>query len=470
MTRSAEPLLDIDDIQGNVLAGFDTDHQEFVFLRITDPVAARRWFAYQADRVTTTRQVLAGAPPYLGIAFSYAGLAKLVPDAAGFRDIAFKEGLHRRSRKLGDPIDPAAAGHCANWVVGGPDTEADVVLLVASNDPVEPPSLPDAEILHRESCAKLAGGHEHFGFRDPISQPGVRGRISPDDLLTPGADPARPHEGMPGQVLVWPGEFVFGYPTQDTMDVHHPAPPSTGGPEWTNNGSLLVLRRLSQHVEAFDRFVTSAAERLRAVPELRDITPERLRARVVGRWPRGTPVVSSATGEDQVLAADPRRVNDFGYAGGRARGDDPIGLLCPQAAHVRKAYPRDHETSVDTVASMETHRILRRGLPWTTAADQGLMFAGYQTSFERQFEFIMRSWLNNPHLRPEGDGHDPIAGQHNRRVTGQGRVFAYPYRRFDGVIDRVVLDLPEEWTTPTGGGYFFVPSISALRNVLGSRT
>src|SRR5260370_20290393 len=42
-------------------------------------------------------------------------------------------------------------------------------------------------------------GHEHFGFKDGISQPGIRGVDLPDD-------PGNPDQGHPGQDLLWPGE------------------------------------------------------------------------------------------------------------------------------------------------------------------------------------------------------------------------------------------------------------------------
>src|SRR5262249_60328553 len=46
-------------------------------------------------------------------------------------------------------------------------------------------------------------GHEHFGFKDGVSRPGIRGvtrRQNPDDE----------DQGLPGQDLLWPGEFVLG--------------------------------------------------------------------------------------------------------------------------------------------------------------------------------------------------------------------------------------------------------------------
>src|SRR5207247_2243535 len=59
-------------------------------------------------------------------------------------------------------------------------------------------------------------GHEHFGFKDGVSQPGVRGLISqnPNLFLTERLLPT-PAKGevefaSPGVPLVWPGQFVFG--------------------------------------------------------------------------------------------------------------------------------------------------------------------------------------------------------------------------------------------------------------------
>ena len=49
-------------------------------------------------------------------------------------------------------------------------------------------------------------------FMDGISQPGIPG------LTRPSRPGAAPGQGLPGQDLVWPGEFVLGYPGQDPQD------------------------------------------------------------------------------------------------------------------------------------------------------------------------------------------------------------------------------------------------------------
>ena len=67
---------------------------------------------------------------WLNVALSYRGLTKLVDDSPTrkqkldtFGDAAFKLGLAARLAGLGYPIDQAAEGNPAHWVVGGPGKE-----------------------------------------------------------------------------------------------------------------------------------------------------------------------------------------------------------------------------------------------------------------------------------------------------------------------------------------------------------
>src|SRR5438132_70871 len=83
---------------------------------------------------------------------------------------------------------------------------------------------------------KLDRGHEHFGFLDGVSQPGVRGQIDQTfpgmKFLQQSKNPDDPGQGLPGSDLVWPGEFVFGYPGQDPSDMDKPGGVVTGLPAW----------------------------------------------------------------------------------------------------------------------------------------------------------------------------------------------------------------------------------------------
>lgn len=479
-----EPLLEMHDIQGNVLVGFSADHQALLFLQVANAADAKAWLRTVAGSVTSAQALLDGrravgddpAATWLNVAFTLDGLRKLAGDADAIFDEPFKLGLHTRARILGDPVEPEAAGHCRNWVVGGPDRMPDILLIIAGNDPDRVADrlahiragLPaTVRPMHCDRGANLPAplrGCEHFGFRDPVSQPGIRGRVSAaaGDVLTPRQNPANAHHGKPGQNLIWPGEFVFGYPGQNAMDLVKPGIVADAGPPWGRNGSLLVFRRLNQDVAAFHGFLRSAAAQLaRQVAGLAGITPEWLGARFLGRWPSGAPVLRTPAADDCRHAAE-SHVNDFQFV---APGD-VAGLVCPQAAHVRKAYPRDHPAPIDTIASIETHRIIRRGLPFgppfPAPGERGLLFLAYQTSIERQFEFITRAWLNNPRLREEGDGHDPITGQSIDWSGDRVRYFMLTVRDRNNDIQRIRIELPAPWVTPTGGGYFFVPSLSAI--------
>ena len=135
----------------------------------------------------------------------------------------------------------------------------------------------------------------------------------------------------------------------------------------------------------------------------------------------------------------------------------------PLAAHIRKAYPRDEDTPGGGEEDTQTHRLLRRGIPYgaslprgdesSSAADEdrGLLFLCYQTSIERQFEFVQARFVNDPDFPEPGAGQDPIITQDP--ATGS---FTLPGGRQEHVA------LLQRFVTTTGGEYFFQPSRSAL--------
>jgi deferrochelatase/peroxidase EfeB len=120
-----------------------------------------------------------------------------------------------------------------------------------------------------------------------------------------------------------------------------------------------------------------------------------------------------------------------------------LGKVCPHFAHIRKVNPRDAGTDMGTPADTLLRLLLRRGIPFGPPligggdphAERGLVFVGYSATIEDQFEFITRRWVNSA-LHPRFGGRDPIIGA----------------------------DRP--WVTPTGGGYFFAPPLSAIADVL----
>lgn len=509
------------DIQGNVIPGFNKDHQHFLFFKIRNASKAKAWLRWLEPRISSMDDVLSFVrmhralrlrlgvkepglkATWLNLALSHAAIAKLAgtEQADNFGELSFRQGLAERSAYLGDPTDPTAPGHPGNWVVGGPKNEADVLVIIAADDAGDLAAMVDdvkeeaqrhrLALMFEQRGQTLPGGlrgHEHFGFRDGISQPGIRGKVSsaPGDFITPRyVDAGDPHAAIfakPGQVLVWPGQFLLGELRQSTESMTASAPPGVNFPKWARRGSYLVFRRLLQDVPAFWEFVAEAAAAL-------DIPKVRVASMLVGRWPSGAPLMRVPAADDRALAGDEFANNHFvfddetrpsslrpipGYAGDGhpAAHADLLGAVCPHFAHIRKVNPRDGGTDLGKPADGLLRMILRRGIPFgppiagvkkpsskLVTQERGLVFLCYGSAIEDQFEFLTRRWANSP-VQPNLGGHDPVVGQEGREPRVRSVDFPTP-------AGPVRLHLKREWVTVTGGGYFFAPPISAVAEVLG---
>jgi Dyp-type peroxidase family len=504
-----EDVLELGDIQGNVIAGFNKPFMTFVYLHVQDSTAARLWLSELAPQLTTataandtkmmfrnlrtlrfaTNAITGPAVVSLGIGAAFLRTLGFAPEA--LKDASFVNGLEMQSPFLGDPVG-ASRGAPGGWIVGNSANPLDLLLIVGSEDAQvaadKVTSLrADAEAHGFHVIAIDEGksradqpGHEHFGFNDGISQPGIRGRksASPSDFFEErridpsdpiNSIPGSPEFAAPGKPLVWPGQFVFGYPTQDGALQRSSAPP-IDVPAWARNGSLMVFRRLYQDVRAFRDFIAQESAQT-------SITSAVLGARLVGRWASGaSPVAYPDNDPGSTVGNDNLQNNSFQYAQPygpitlktgviipKADGD-LFGQNCPFAGHLRKVNPRDAPTDEQSSAKTLTHRILRRGIPYgdpfdlsDPAADRGLLFVSYQTSIANQFEFLATNWMNRPD-RPQSGGYDMIVGQ-----NASGR------QRFADVSDAAgntqrVTSIAD-FVTPAGGGYLFAPSISFLKSL-----
>ena len=123
--------------------------------------------------------------------------------------------------------------------------------------------------------------------------------------------------------------------------------------------------------------------------------------------------------------------------------------------------------------------MIRNGIPYGSeytgdSADKskrGLLFACYQGRIEDGFEQIQADWSNSDIFPGVGTGLDPIIGQVKQLPGG-----------INGTLNTTITNLTtdekaiqenikpvsfQQLVTFRGGGYFFVPSISALRDSLG---
>ena len=177
--------------------------------------------------------------------------------------------------------------------------------------------------LDLEAIPPFTYAHEHFGYRDRLSQLCIEGM---GEEPTPGSSPP-----------IKPGEFFLGYPDEEGPSVGLPEPEVL-----SRNGSYVAYLRLEEHVGAFRDFLREHGD-----------TPEQqewVAAKLMGRWRSGAPLVLSPDKDDPELGKDMQRNNNFDYA-----KMDPYGYGCPLGAHIRRMNPRD------TAVNMQRRKMIRRG-------------------------------------------------------------------------------------------------------------
>jgi Dyp-type peroxidase family len=374
---------------------------------------------------------------HYNIGFTFQGLQKLglSEQELSVFPPEFQQGMAARAGLLGD----VSSNHPETWRLPRvnmdekptlelqlSDVDA-VVLLQTRATPAEGDHLWSAQ-------HPLAGNVEHLrtlGARPLHVQPLRRHDV-------PGTDKFREHFGFldgfgqptvvstnPGLNDVMPGEVLLGHPN-DNGEVFGDKNPIL------NNGSFLILRKISQRVAAFNQLVGSAAAPMAT--------------KMVGRTPAGVPATDPTFKTNAV----------FDYSA------DTFGAQCPLQSHVRLANPRTPETQSVFGRRMRVPRILRRGFSYgsrftaeTENEERGLLFMAYNASIAQQYEVIQR-WLNGANgTGLDSSQRDPLSGAVS--VNG-GKVFRYR----DGETVKTV-PLPDEPLAKLEWGmYVFSPSFEGL--------
>ena len=432
-------MLEFDDIQHILLTRAPALTGRYEFLTFRNAAGGRAWLTAIMDKVQSAKAMRESVDKnkrWITVAFTCGGLRALGADEASIATFPqeFREGMAARAAVLGD----TGANEPAHWVdkTAGPDLHA-IAILFARDAAERGRSVSEhvkllaecqgVEVLSSldvEATPPFDYAHDHFGYRDRLSQPVIEGS---GDEPTPGS-------GAPLKA----GEFILGYPDETGSSPALPQPEAL-----SRNGSFMAYRRLEEHVGRFREFLREHG----STPAEQELVA----AKLMGRWRSGAPLVLAPDKDDPALGADPRRNNDFNY-----KHEDPQGYAVPLGSHMRRMNPRD------TAANMNRRRMIRRGatygpyLPEGTPEDgkeRGIAAFVICASLIRQFEFAQNVWVNDRNFHELGNERDPIIGTQDGTLE-----FKIPKRP----IRRKITGLPA-FTSVRGGAYFFLPGLKALR-------
>ena len=460
--------LELSEIQAFLFNDYkEMGSSKYYLLQVKDANAAKNFLASIADNITHANTTINGS--CLNIGFTSKGLTALgYNNEENMHSFSreFREGMVTayRQRLLGDfdSSDPS------KWQWGGPNNQqVDLILIVfGKNETIAEnyfQSLkqkfePGLSVVHILNGKPLPNDKEHFGFRDGISQPVIKGS---------NIDPAGNNNDIN------PGEFVLGY--KNEYDIYPDGPKlkvsqgktellgdsDNGCKDIGRNGTYFVLRQLEQNVDGYWSFLKKQTIDEHGNTNNKEAT--KIAAKLMGRWPSGAPLVKHPDNDPGGESDD----NSFSYI-----KEDKDGEKCPFGSHIRRMNPRDHfEESTPGVSLKLTrrHRIMRRVRSYgedfigsannhTPNGEVGLLFGCFNANIAKQFEFIQYTWANSPKFKKLYDDPDPIIGVRECPAAGVKQNFTIPQKTVNKVIPGL-----QSFVTVKGGAYFFFPSVSVLK-------
>jgi len=463
----------------------------------------------------------------INVGFTFRGLMALgLPTRTlGGLPTEFIDGMARRWSLLGDTGSSSPNSWDPIWRGTGSDKEVHV--WVALNAPALPDGSPtpdlDARTQWVDQIAAKTGGvtrlsgnkgpnpewqessaimrelpdgtrvptaKEHFGYTDGISDPAFAGQYEPAEE----ADEVKGGGKFAVNSKTWEplatGEFLLGHPSEAQE-----LPATTAPWSFMRNGTFMVWRKLHQNIGSFEAYIDDQAEQFMRVGGVSsiDAARETLKAKIVGRWSSGIPLAVAPTYDEarkleaeweDVLAIQLKgakrtkaelarqlayelMLTDFRYI------SDVPGARCPMSAHTRRANPRDAQDPHFGLAKApppgsdltNRRRILRRGAPYgdTTRRDNdsehGVIFMVICSNLFGQFEFLQQQWVQYGSAFNAGNDTDPLIGGH-----GPNAKYVIPAGPANPDGPYICANLPQFIET-RGGDYFFLPSLTALREI-----
>jgi Dyp-type peroxidase family len=530
--------LELSDLQGNILTAYGRlgfPKARYLLLHVGEASAGRAFVDRLRHRVTTALRwpslresehpakraaknaglnLAANAdgnpvtrpPVAINIAFTFRGLLALGLPTRTLRSMPddFVDGMLARAAILGDDVLDNTPEHWDRvWQADRPSVHILVTLnaqlgrdgqavpelaaatdkilrLAASFDTVAPGALTLLD-GHRgpatrwqELSALMADGQpvpsEHFGFIDAIGDPVFAGQY-PDGAAASVAGGQGAVDGHGNWRPLATGEFLLGWNDEAQEVAGAPLPMG-----FSRNGSFFSYRKLHQHVNAFDEWLTRTSQRFAVAWSFGNLDDARdtLMAKMAGRWHDGVPLIAAPD------VAAWRRFNEIFPPASTERGrelvefrygGDPQGIRCPITSHMRRMNTRD---GLDPRANAEANermgsalnnrrRILRRGLPYgardATDGEHGIVMLSHCASLSRQFEFVQQQWVNFGLDFNAGNDSCPLVGNHP-----DGARFVIAADPASGHSPFIAGALPQ-FVSTRGGDYFFAPSMTALHMI-----
>jgi Dyp-type peroxidase family len=465
----------------------------------------------------------------VNIGLSFLGLLALELSTETLRHLPeeFIDGMAKRSHILGDIGTSAPDRWDPIWVAAAHERDRQVHIWISLSAQAKPDGTPVDALAERtewlQSAALESGGvalleghrggdalfqsasalmqvvgpgqraptaKEHFGFTDGIGDPVFTGQFEPAIEASEVIGNGKVVPGDKGWAPLATGEFILGH-ASESQELTPTAPPWS----FMRNGTFMAYRKLHQNVASFRDYAKQQANLYQrtAAMESEAEAEATIRAKIVGRWSNGIPLAVAPTfqasrelaakwsdipalqlkgaaytaAELARLAAYERLLCDFRY------GDDLEGIKCPVTAHIRRSNPRDGlhpmlvsgATTTPTSSLSNRRRILRRGLPYGVASppddagEHGVVFMALCASLFDQFEFVQQQWMQYGGSFNAGNDTDPLVG-----LRRPGAKFVIPADPAGSRPPFICAELPS-FVETRGGEYFFLPSLTALRQI-----
>jgi deferrochelatase/peroxidase EfeB len=242
MMTAGRAVLELADIQHILLTRAPALTGRYEFLSFRDGAGGRAWLSAIKDTVHSAAAMRASIEKdkrRVTIAFTWNGLRSLGVDEGSLSTFPeeFRQGMAARAEMLGDTGGNAPE----NWVGGlaSPDLHA-IAILFARDEAERARCVGEHEklvaacagvevlsVLDLNASPPFNYAHDHFGYRDRLSQPVIEGS---------GEEPT-PGSGAPLKA----GEFILGYPDESGVTADRPQPDILA-----RNGSYMAYRRLQR--------------------------------------------------------------------------------------------------------------------------------------------------------------------------------------------------------------------------------